>query len=188
MWDCIGVVTDDALARLRDAGGVGAIAISHPHFYSAMVEWSDALGGVPVHLHAADREWVARSSPDLCHWSGDRLELSPTLTLVHLPGHFPGSAALHWHSTDLGRDLLLTGDSLHVSADRRHVSVMHSVPNHVPVGPRVIRDVQSRLVDLAVDDVYGFTWGLDIIGDGKAAIDSSLERYLLAIDAPPVHR
>ena len=28
--------------RCASAGGVTAIAISHPHFYTAMVEWSDA--------------------------------------------------------------------------------------------------------------------------------------------------
>jgi hypothetical protein len=25
-----------------------------------MVEWSRAFGGVPIHLHAADRQWVMR--------------------------------------------------------------------------------------------------------------------------------
>ena len=28
-------------------GGLKAIAISHPHYYSSMVEWSRAFGGVP---------------------------------------------------------------------------------------------------------------------------------------------
>ena len=28
-----------------------------------MVEWSRALGGVPIHLHAADRQWVMRADP-----------------------------------------------------------------------------------------------------------------------------
>ena len=78
---------------------------------------------------------------------------------------------------------MLAGDSLHVAADRRHVSVMHSVPNHVPVGSAAIRDIRRRLAGLAIDDVYGFTWGLNIIGDGRAAVDESLERYLRAIAA-----
>ena len=69
---------------------------------------------------------------------GDRLDLSPTVRLVHLPGHFPGSSALHWTAGPRGRRTLLIGDSLHVAADRRHVTVMHSVPNFIPVDADVI--------------------------------------------------
>ncbi|MFT3851277.1 MAG: hypothetical protein QM733_00825 [Ilumatobacteraceae bacterium] len=140
MWDCISVVTDDAVERI---GHVDAIAISHPHFYSAMVEWSDALGGVPIHVHAADREWIARPSERIEPWDGERLELTPGITLVHLPGHFPGSSALWWHGGDLHR----------------------------------------RLDGVDFDDLYGFTWGLNVIGDARAAVDESLDRYLEAISA-----
>ena len=63
LWDCLAVVTPEAVDDLQARGGVTAIAISHPHFYTAMVEWSNALGGVPIYLHEADRAWVQRSSP-----------------------------------------------------------------------------------------------------------------------------
>lgn len=178
MWDCISVVTDDAVERI---GHVDAIAISHPHFYSAMVEWSDALGGIPIHVHVADRQWIARPSERIEPWDGDRLVLTPGITLVHLPGHFPGSSALWWHGGE--RHALLTGDSLHVAADRRHVTVMHSVPNFVPVGPTIVGDVRRRLDGIDFDDLYGFTWGLNIIGGAGAAVDESLDRYLAAISA-----
>ena len=134
LWDCISVVTADAVDRLNDAGGVDMIAISHPHFYASMVEWSDAFGGVPILVHAADEEWISRRSPAVRTWDGDRLVLSPTVNLLHLPGHFPGSAALHWTAAPGGRAVLLAGDSMHVAGDRRHVTVMHSVPNYIPVG------------------------------------------------------
>lgn len=182
LWDCVSLVTPEAVDRLNGLGGVDAIAISHPHFYSSMVEWSRALGDVPIHVHAADAAWIARTSPNLRRWSGDALDLGADLRLVHCPGHFPGSALLHW-TPPKGRAVVLAGDSPHVAADRRHVSIMHSVPNHVPVGPAVIRDVQRRLSGLAIDDVYGFTWGLNVIGDGRSAVDESLDRYLRAIAA-----
>ena len=54
MWECVSLVTDEAVAALNARGGVDRIVISHPHFYSAMVEWSEALGGVPILLHEAD--------------------------------------------------------------------------------------------------------------------------------------
>ena len=74
LWDCTSVVTADAVDRLNDAGGVDMIAISHPHFYASMVEWSDAFGGVPILVHAADEEWISRRSPAVRTWDGDRLD------------------------------------------------------------------------------------------------------------------
>jgi hypothetical protein len=181
LWDCVGVVTPAAIDEVALRGGIDLIAISHPHFYSAMVEWSDAFGGAPILLHAADREWIRRPSAAIECWSGDDHVLSPTVRLLHLPGHFPGSSALHWSDAPGGRRALLSGDSLHVAGDRRHVSVMHSVPNFVPVGPAVIHDLRARLEGVEIDDVYGFTWGLNIIGGARAAIDESFDRYLAAI-------
>lgn len=183
LWDCISVVTPQAIEAIGAAGGIDMIAISHPHFYSSMVEWSDAFGGAPILLHAADREWVSRTSPAIEWWTGDERVLSPTVRLVHLPGHFPGSSALHWTDAPRGRRALLTGDSLLVGADRRQVSVMHSVPNHVPVGPDVIVDLRHRLDGVPFDDLYGFAWGGNIVGDADAAVGESLDRYLGAIGA-----
>ena len=68
-----------------------------------------------------------------------------------------------------------------MAADRRHVTVMHSVPNFIPVGARTIADVRHRLAGIDFDDLYGFTWGLNIIGGARDAVDESLDRYLAAI-------
>jgi glyoxylase-like metal-dependent hydrolase (beta-lactamase superfamily II) len=58
LWDCISLI-DDAIVDIVNAlGGLTAIAISHPHYYTTMVEWSAAFGGIPVYLHAADRRWI----------------------------------------------------------------------------------------------------------------------------------
>lgn len=175
LWETTALVTDAAVAALRERGGVSRIAISHPHFYAAMVRWSEALGGVPVYLHENDRAWVSRPSPHLHFWRGDTLDLGQGATLLRCPGHFPGSTVLHWQGGS--RALLLAGDALHVAQDRRHVSFMYSVPNHVPARPALVRETQARLRGVAFDDVYGFTWGLNIIGGGRAAVDASFERF-----------
>ena len=186
LWDCTSLVTPAAVAALADRGGVDLIAISHPHFYSSMVEWSDALGGVPILLHAADRDWVQRTSPNVQHWSGDVHRLSATVALHHLPGHFPGSSALHWSAAPGGRRALLAGDSVHVAQNRQHVSFVHSVPNHLPMHRDAVDGIRRRLHGLEIDDIYGFTWGLNIIGDGRAALDRSFERFFAAIGHPVV--
>ena len=46
LWDCIALIDDATVDLLTGLGGVAAIAISHPHYYTTMVEWSHAFGGV----------------------------------------------------------------------------------------------------------------------------------------------
>ena len=184
LWDCVSVITPAAIESINRLGGVDLIAISHPHFYSSMIEWSDAFGGVPILTHDADREWIRRPGRAISTWSGDRHRISPTVALIHCPGHFPGSTVLHWSAAPNGKQVLLAGDSIHVVADHRHVTVMHSVPNYIPVSPAVITDIRSRLAGVEFDDIYGFTWGLNIIGNARHAVDRSFDRYLAAIAAP----
>src|ERR671935_1572584 len=51
LWDCVSLIDDATADAVRALGGLRAVAVSHPHYYSAMVEWSRAFGGVPVYLH-----------------------------------------------------------------------------------------------------------------------------------------
>src|SRR5205823_5724320 len=43
LWDCVALLDDATVQRLRELGGVAAIAISHPHYYTTMIEWSRAF-------------------------------------------------------------------------------------------------------------------------------------------------
>src|SRR5205823_13651951 len=98
LWDCVGLLDDATVGAVRERGGIQAIAISHPHFYSAMVEWSRAFGGAPIWLHAADRAHVMRPDQVIRHWEGETADPLPGsgLTLVRVGGHFEGQTALHW--------------------------------------------------------------------------------------------
>ena len=42
LWDCAALLDETVVEALGKRGGVRAMAISHPHFYSTMVEWSRA--------------------------------------------------------------------------------------------------------------------------------------------------
>ena len=130
---------------------------------------------------AADPDPGVDREPVSTRFGRARGQLGHERAPFHLPGHFPGSSALHWADGPGGRNVLLTGDSPHIAGDGRHVSVMRSVPNYIPVGPSVIEDLQRRLAGLDFDDRYGFTWGLNIIGEAGAAVDETLGRYLAAI-------
>lgn len=65
LWDCISLIDEATVREVTTLGGISAIAISHPHYYSSMVEWSHAFGGVPIYLHADDRQWIMRPSPEI---------------------------------------------------------------------------------------------------------------------------
>jgi hypothetical protein len=60
LWDCIPLLDEAVVEAIKAMGGISAIAISHPHYYSSMVEWSRAFGGVSIYLHTADRQWPMR--------------------------------------------------------------------------------------------------------------------------------
>jgi glyoxylase-like metal-dependent hydrolase (beta-lactamase superfamily II) len=181
LWDCLPLL-DEALAEsLRALGGVSAIAISHPHYYSSMVEWSRALGGVPIYLHEADRQWVMRPDDAVTFWDGETKPLGAGLTLIRCGGHFPGGTVLHWAGGAGGRGVLLSGDILQVVPDRQHVSFMWSYPNYVPLGATAIRRITAAVEPFAYDRIYGAFWDMTLDRDGKPAVARSAERYLEAI-------
>ncbi len=184
LWESLSLVTDEAVEILRARGGVDRIVISHPHFFSSMGAWSDALGGVPIVLHEANRAWVQNHHPAIEYWGGDRLRLSDDVTLVRGGGHFPGSSVLHWAGGPRDGGALFAGDTLQVVPTRRHVSFMFSYPNLIPMRPGAVTALRRRLAGLSYEDVYGYAWGRNIIGGAEAAVQGSFDRYLTSVGAP----
>ncbi len=181
LWESLPLVTEEAVEAIQARGGADWIIVSHPHFYSAMGDWSDALGGVPILLHGADRRWIQRPHPAIELWSGDLRRLSAEVSLVRCGGHFSGSTALHWARGPRPGGALFSGDALQVGLDRRHVSFMYSYPNLVPMRTDKVVAMRDRLVEYDFEDVFGYTWGRDIRGEGRAAVNRSFERHLEAV-------
>ena len=179
LWDCISLVSDVVVELIRGIGGLKAIAISHPHYYTTMVAWSRTFGGIPVYLHAADREWVMEPDPCLVFWDGDRNEIAPGVTLIRAGGHYPGGTVLHWaHGGPDGRGALLSGDILQVAADRKHLGFMRSYPNFIPLGAAAVRAIRDRVAPCEFDAVYGAFWDAVIPRNGKAQVEASVERHI----------
>ncbi len=181
MWDCTAIFDAATIDRIKAMGGLTAIAISHPHYYTTMVAWSEALGGVPIYLHADDREWVQHPSPFIHFWEGETLALAPSLTLLRCPGHFAGGTVLHWRDGADGKGALLAGDILQVTQDRRFVSFMFSYPNLIPVNASTVRRIAANVEPLAFDRLYGAWWNRNIESGAKQAVRASAERYIRAI-------
>jgi hypothetical protein len=181
LWDCISLVDDATTQKLLSAGGVRAIAISHPHYYSSMIEWSRALGDVPVYLHEADSQWVVRHDRAIVFWSGERHEILPGITLIRCGGHFAGGTVLHWSEGADGLGALLSGDVIMVGQDRRTVGFMYSYPNYIPLGAAAVRAIGDAVEPFEFEQVYGAWFGQNILEAGKQAVRYSVRRYLLAI-------
>ncbi len=181
LWECTSLLDDATVAAVRERGGISAIAFSHPHFHSAMIEWSQAFGGVPIYIHAANRPWVQRSDPAIRYWEGATCALGDGLTLIHCGGHFPGSSVLHWAAGAEGRGVLLTGDTIYVVSDRRYVSFMYSYPNAIPLNARAINGIADAVTPYEFERVYSSWPNRAVTHDGKAAVLRSRDRYLRAI-------
>lgn len=182
LWDCITLVDDETVARVREAGGIRAIAISHPHYYSGMVEWSLAFGDVPILLHAADREWVMRDAPAIEYWDGGTRELWDGMTLVRCGGHFAGGTVAHVPGLHDGRGALLSGDVIQVAMDNRHAGFMRSFPNYIPLSARAVRRIAAAVEPCRFDAIHGAWWGRGIATDARAALARSVDRYVAALE------
>lgn len=181
LWDCISLIDDATVGAIRAFGGTTAIAISHPHYYSSMIEWSRALGDVPVYLHAADSPWVVRQDRAIVFWDGETREIAPGVTLIRCGGHFPGATVLHWaHGAD-GLGALLSGDVIMVGQDRRTAGFMYSYPNYIPLRAQTVRAIGQAVEPFEFEQIYGAWFGQNIMANAKEAFRYSADRYIRAI-------
>ncbi|MCA0988687.1 MBL fold metallo-hydrolase [Guptibacillus algicola] len=183
LWDCITYLDQQTIEKVHQLGGIDAIALSHPHYYSTQVEWAEAFD-VPIYIHEDDREWVMRESKHLSFWSGEELELCSGAKIIRLGGHFKGGAVLHLE--DEGRGTLLTGDIIQVVADQEWVSFMYSYPNLIPLPASKVRDMAERVKPLAFKQIYN-AFHKKVDNDADLAVQRSAERYIMALEGKLFH-
>jgi len=171
LWDCI-TLLDDATAS--QVGPIHTIAVSHPHYYSAMVDWAERFDA-QILLHEADREWVMRPSERIEFWSGERRAASEGVELVRLGGHFAGGTVALWNGA------MLSGDIVQVVADRDWMSFMWSYPNLIPLPAWEVERIRGVLETLEFDRLYGAWWDRIVPEDAKAKTLRSADRYLAAL-------
>lgn len=181
VWDCIAFVDRATVELIKAMGGVKAIAISHPHYYTTMTEWSAALGDVPIYLHEADRKWIMRNEPTVQLWKGHTKELLPGVTLICAGGHYPGGTMLHWAGGSEGKGTLLSADILPVVQDNKSVSFMWSFPNFIPLSGPSVEGILKSLRPFKFERIHGAFVERTISADGNRVVERSAERYLKMI-------
>lgn len=184
MWDCISLLDEATVARIRELGGLRAIVISHPHYYSAHVEWARAFD-CPVYMSAEDREWTAQSSMHQVFVSEVEHEVAidgrkTGAKLIKLGGHFPGSNVLLFDGRLMIADTLLTtasgrgswaadaaGAARQRPAGMNSFSFMWSIPNYIPLPPDEIARMWGILKDYDYRSTHGPFFGLELFDEGN---------------------
>lgn len=182
LWDCVTLLDDETVNRIRALGGLRAIVVSHPHYYSTHVEWARAFN-CPVYLAAEDKEWLVQSSPLQVFVSQTEFDLpiegSPSgVTLLKLGGHFPGSLVALYNGRLLIADTLLTSpaglgnwdaDALGNARSRppgmNSYSFMWSIPNFIPLAPTELERMWALLKTKTFRSTHGAFLNTDIMKD-----------------------
>ncbi len=178
LWDCISLLDDETIQTVEQLGGIDAIAISHPHFYTSMVDWANAFDA-PIYLHDADKQWVMRLNERITFWSGETQPLLEDVTLIRLGGHFAGSTVLYWAR---GSGRLLTGDTIQVVADRNWLSFMYSYPNIIPLPASKVARMRDIVAQYDFERLYGGWFPSIVAQDAKNAVMRSADRYIKALE------
>ncbi|MGD6958408.1 MBL fold metallo-hydrolase [Rossellomorea aquimaris] len=176
LWDCVTYLDEVTIQTIEELGGIDAIAVSHPHYYSAQLEWADRFDA-DVYLHRDDQAWVMEPGERIRFWDGEELTLSEGISLHRLGGHFKGGAVLHWSQTGV----LLTGDIIQVVADTNWVSFMYSYPNLIPLPAGKVKEMAEKVKPLSFHKLYN-AFHRVIEKDADQAVQRSAERYINALE------
>lgn len=176
LWDCIPLLDEQLIGFIRSKGGLHAIALSHPHFYSNMNEWA-AVFDCPVYIHAADAAHIMVEGPHIQLWEGAEYPLWDGIKIMHIGGHFEGSSLLHVpHLSPEGT--IICGDTLFLSLNKKHFSVHYSSPNRIPLPLAEIYRIKARLDTIPFDAFYGYNHVQHLDKDAKGILDASIARYV----------
>lgn len=188
LWDCLTHLDDATVAWIESQGGLKAIVISHPHYYSSHMAWAEVFD-CPVYISAADEAWVQRAN----HGGRRRLlgpepkEILRGVTAITTGGHFPGSLVLHVDlppaiPMDVGMkprllvaDTLVTVPSALYAKNRpkgtTSYAFMWSIPNMIPLPPGEMRKMWKALEGWEFGSTHGAFVGLDVReGDGGGSV------------------
>ncbi len=180
LWDCITYLDDDTIAFIRSLGGIDAIALSHPHYYSRQADWAKVFDA-PIYIHHDDREWIMEPSGYIQLWKGEEKALSEWVILHRLGGHFKGGAVLHWENGVDGKGKLLSGDIIQVVADTKWVSFMYSYPNLIPLPAKKVEEMAAKVRDLPFERLYN-AFHKVVKENADEAVQRSAERYIKAVN------
>ena len=181
LWDCIAPLDAATIALVKGLGGIKAIAISHPHFYTTMVEWAQpstrrSTCTAPTAIGSCartPRSGTGTARPINCgtasRWSAAAV-ISPAARCCIGP---VGAE---------GKGIVCSGDILTVTVDRKWLTFMRSYPNMIPLSRREVEGIGRAMAPFSFARIYGHYFDRVIMADGKAVLEKSVARYIAAIE------
>ncbi|QIW95428.1 hypothetical protein AMS68_000946 [Peltaster fructicola] len=179
LWDCITFVDEDTIKTIRNRGGLAAIVISHPHFYSTHLLWANIFD-CPVYIAAEDAQWCVTTDHNTRRRLVDRpvQQILPGIDAIKLGGHFPGSMVLRYQpeaAPSKNAHLFIADTFMTVPSGLYHVnrpagttsySFLWSYPNQIPLPPTEVYKMWTALKAFNFSSTHGGFAGQDV-SDGQ---------------------
>ena len=175
LWDCISLLNETTIEFIKSKGGLKAIAISHPHYYSSINDWAEAFK-CPVYVHQNDEEFIYTNGSRISLWKGAEKELWDAIKIKNIGGHFPGSSILIVPFLSSG-GTIFCGDTFYISPSKSHVSVMYSYPNFIPVSLSEINRINESMLNIQFDTLIGAFDNQKISPNAKEILHASFSKY-----------
>jgi glyoxylase-like metal-dependent hydrolase (beta-lactamase superfamily II) len=165
VWDLITLLDTETISRITELGGLAAIVISYPHYYTTLHDWSATFPSTPIYIGAPDRFWLVSGNANVYLLTSLHTPILPGVTVVLSGGHFPGSLCLHWDSQLFIADTILTVPSARNPVPGTPGSLSYtfwySVPNRIPLAPSEIWGVWESVRGLEWHSTFGAFMGMD---------------------------
>ncbi|KHO00435.1 metallo-beta-lactamase family protein [Metarhizium album ARSEF 1941] len=175
LWDCLTLLDQETINHIHQLGGLKAIVISHPHYYSTHVQWGRAFR-CPVYIASEDKPWTTMDSGHQVLVTNVETSVSDTdAVAIKLGGHFPGSLALLFDGRLLIADTLVTtpagigkwevdgtGAARAKPPGLNSFSFLWSIPNYVPLDADELARMWAILKRYQFKSTHGAFLGMDI--------------------------
>jgi glyoxylase-like metal-dependent hydrolase (beta-lactamase superfamily II) len=175
LWDCIPLLNDPTIDFIKAKGGLKAIAFSHPHYYSTMNKWAEVFD-CPVYIHKKDEPWIMYKGSRIALWEGAEKPLWNDIRMINVGGHFPGSSILRVPSLS-DKGTIFCGDTLYISRSKKHIAVMHSYPNQIPLSLAEMNRIKNQVESLKFDTMHGAFDFQNLSTGVKEIFANSMKRY-----------
>lgn len=147
LWDCVTLLDESTISRIEELGGLKAIVISHPHYFTTHTQWGRAFR-CPVYLALEDKVWTTMESSHQVFLANEETTIEGTgAVAIKLGGHFPGPMVLLYERRLFIADTLCTtpagigkwevdgtGALRQKPQGLNTFSFMWSIPNLIPLG------------------------------------------------------
>lgn len=184
LWDLITLLDADTVAKVNELGGLAAIVISHPHYYTTLHDWSATFPDAKLYIGGPDEDWLVDREANLHFLTRSHTAILPDVTAVLSGGHFPGSLCLHWDSQLFIADTILTVPSarnpIPGTPGSLSYTFWYSVPNRIPLPPSQIWGVWESVRGLEWHSTFGAFMGMDVrttadeVGRGTGGVKGRL--------------